>query len=336
MSKKPPADENPMAIVQAEFPHPLADLADAVAANVAASVSPRTLRAYRSDWKTFSAWCETRGLLPMPAHPQVIATYITWLDAQGRAVSTIARALVSIGQAHQAFDHESPTADRLVRKTMKGIRRNKGSAQKAAVPLLPAELRQALPESAFTNRRARDRAMLCLGLAGGFRASELVALLVGDVRRVDEGLVVLVRFSKTDQEGQGRRVGIPWGTYRKTCPVCAVTEWIDELVEWARDRGELTGPLLRSVTEADEITDNPMATVTVTRAVRRVLREAGMDTAGYSSHSLRAGFVTAAAQAGKRMERIMQQTGHKSVQVMQGYVREATLFDDNPAKGIGL
>jgi integrase len=54
-------------------------------------------------------------------------------------------------------------------------------------------------------RAACDRALLLLGFAGAFRRSELVALDVADIQEDEGGLRVLIRRSKTDQEGQHRR-----------------------------------------------------------------------------------------------------------------------------------
>ena len=71
----------------------------------------------------------------------------------------------------------------------------------------------------------RDRALLLLGFAGGFRRSELAALDVEDVLPTDDGLVVKLRRSKTDPEGKGRDVGIPYGSTPSTCPVRALTAW---------------------------------------------------------------------------------------------------------------
>src|SRR5690349_24485037 len=73
----------------------------------------------------------------------------------------------------------------------------------------------------------RDRALLLLGFAGAFRRSELVGLDIGDVRQTADGLVVTIRRSKTDQEGAGREVGIPYGSTPATCPVRAVRGWLD-------------------------------------------------------------------------------------------------------------
>ena len=69
--------------------------------------------------------------------------------------------------------------------------------------------------------------MICLGFASGCRRSELVALDVGDISFGDDGLEITIRRSKTDQEGLGRKVGIPYGGRPRTCPVRAVRDWLE-------------------------------------------------------------------------------------------------------------
>ncbi len=94
-------------------------------------------------------------------------------------------------------------------------------AQKAAV--VTAELRVLLAVTlADTLAGLRDRALLLIGFAGGFRRGELVALDVEDVEETDDGLRIGIRRSKTDQEGEGREIGIPRGQKSETDPVRAL------------------------------------------------------------------------------------------------------------------
>ena len=67
----------------------------------------------------------------------------------------------------------------------------------------------------------------------------------------------------------------------------------------------------------------------VARIVQARALAAGLDPARYAGHSLRAGFVTAAARAGADIWKIQQVSRHKSMQVLSGYVRDARLFDDH-------
>jgi integrase len=101
---------------------------------------------------------------------------------------------------------------------MAGIRRAKGTAQQGKRPIVTEDLRRLIAELPGTLAGRRDAALLLLGFAGGFRRSELVSLDIEDLRFTAEGLVVRLRRSKTDQEGEGREVGIPYGSTPATCP----------------------------------------------------------------------------------------------------------------------
>lgn len=307
----------------------VSELADAVTKNIEAARSANTRRGYQGDWHRFESWCAAHGVAAMPADPATVAAYATALGEDGKKVATIERALTSIAQAHGLAGKPSPTTDERVRTVLKGIRRRLGRAQRKAQPLLPLDLRVVVKELPTDLRGLRDRALLLVGFSGAFRRSELVAIEVADVEHVDDGLVVTVRRGKTDQEGQGRRVGIPHGRHASTCPVKALAAWLEAA-------GTKDGPIFREVTRGGVVTEGRASDRAVDRAVKRAVKAAGLDASGYSAHSLRAGFVTAAVRAGKREDRIMAQTGHRSHAVMAGYIREAGMFVDNAAVGLGL
>ena len=302
---------------------------DSVRANIEAAKSENTRRAYSSDWRNFETWCSIADVLPLPATPSTIATYASWMADSGRKVSTLERALVAISQAHQLKGFETPTADARVRETVKGIRRRYAYIRRRAKPLFPEHLRTAYPKMRPGPRAIRNRSMLNLGLAGGFRRSELVDLDFADLEFVEEGVIVTLRRSKTDQEGQGFRKGIPFGQYPETCPVKALRAWLN-----AAEISE--GPIYRTVTNAGVVLDQRTSTQAVNRAVKAVAKLAGLEVREYSAHSLRAGLVTTASRAGKRLDRIMDMSGHTSEKVVRGYIREGSLFRDNAASGIGL
>ena len=148
----------------------------------------------------------------MPVAPEAVALYLTALAQHGHKVSTIQRRLTAISQVHQAAGHETPTKAAVVRETHKGIRRTLGTRQEGKTPTLTADVRATVEGLPDTLAGRRDRALLLLGFAGAFRRSELVGLDVGDVEQTRDGLVVTLRRSKTDQEGLGRAIGIPYGS----------------------------------------------------------------------------------------------------------------------------
>ncbi len=305
-----------------------ADLVASAQAFARAANAVATQRAYRADWRAFETWCTSRGLASLPAGGTTVALYLSARADDGRRVATLARSLAAITWAHKAAGLASPVREAAVREVLKGIRRTRGVAQRQAAPLLPGQLRTMVAALPQDLRGARDRALLLLGFAGAFRRSELVALDVEDLAAVDGGLEVTIRRSKTDQEGRGRKVGVPRGGEPATCPVRAVRTWLDA-------GGLSTGPVFRRIRGAG-VGAERLRPYEVVRSVKRAAEAAGLDASLLSGHSLRAGLVTAAAKAGKPAHVIMKQTGHRSVAMVNRYTRDADLFSDNAAKGIGL
>src|SRR4051794_33840447 len=113
----------------------------------------------------------------------------------------------------------SPTHSTTVRNTMKGIRRALGTASGQKSAVLTDDVRATIEVSDTGVIGARDRAMLLLGFAGAFRRSEIVALDVEDCLFGRDGLIIALYRSKTDQEGQGRKLGIPYGSNHRGAPM---------------------------------------------------------------------------------------------------------------------
>lgn len=317
-------------------PAPVASLAlvEAVAsarAYASNSKAENTKRAYRTDWQAFASWCDESGLPSLPASPATVATYASHLANEGRKVSSIGRALVAISQAHKIAGEASPTSSAVVHETMKGIRRAKGSAPTAKAPVLVEQLRAMMAHLPQGIAGRRDRALLTLGFAGAFRRSELVALDVSDLAFTAEGLEVAIRRSKTDQEGQGEKIGIPYGGNPATCPVRAVRSWLD-----GSGIGEGGGAVFRSVDRWGNLSPARLTDRAVALVVKRYAEKVGLDPELFGGHSLRAGLATQAAKAGKGERSIMRQTRHRSVAMVRRYIRDADLFNDNAAAGIGL
>lgn len=138
-----------------------------------------------------------------------------------------------------------------------------------------------------------------------------------------------LRRSKTDQEGAGRRVGVPYGSNPDTCPVRTLSAWI-ELA------GVADGPLFRSINRHGRVQTARLSGVDVARITKKLAGRAGLHAAKYAGHSLRAEHATAAAAAGASERSIMNQTGHRSVQMVRRYIREGSLFRENSARKLGL
>ena len=292
------------------------------------SKAENTLRGYRADWRDFCTWCERGAARPLPASPEAVAAYIA--DCAGRLKpGTIQRRLNAIAEAHKAAGLESPTASGIVRNTLKGIRRALGTAPAQKAPALTADV-CAMVEAADAGLiGVRDRALVLLGFAGAFRRSEVVGLDVADLAFTRDGLTVTVRRSKTDQEALGRKIGIPYGANPDTCPIRALQAWLENAVI-------TEGPVFRSLTRHGRMQPGRLSPSDVARVVKKLAQRAGLDPAKYAGHSLRAGHATSAAIAGASERAIMNQTGHRSVQMVRRYIRDGSLFRDNSAGKLGL
>lgn len=290
--------------------------------------APSTRRAYQGDWADFTAWCAAAGLASLPAAPETVGLYLTDRAATFK-VSTIQRRLAAISQAHQLARLDTPTRSSIVRLVMAGIRRTKGTAQTAKAPAVTDTLKAMLATLPTSLLGTRDRALLLVGFAGAFRRSELISLDREDVRVTREGLILFLARSKTDQEGAGRSIGVPYGQELETCPVRSLQKW------WKA--GAITsGPIFRPINRHGQIGASRLSDKAVALIVKRCAEAAGLDPALYAGHSLRAGFATSAAAAGVEERAIMKQTGHKSVTVARRYIREGSLFRDNAAGKVGL
>ena len=292
------------------------------------SKAENTLRGYSTDWRNFCQWCEGHGLCPLPAFPDTVAAYIAEC-ARRLKVGSIQRRLNAIAEAHKAAGLDNPTAAGAVRNTMKGIRRTLGTATVQKAPAVTADILAMMSAADSGLIGLRDHALILLGFAGAFRRSELVALNVTDLNFGQDGLTVTLRRSKTDQEGQGRPIGIPYGSNPDTCPVRVLRTWLEQA-------GITGGPVFRSVTRHGQVQPGRLSPIDVARIIKKLAQRAGLDAAKYAGHSLRAGHATSAAIAGASERSIMNQTGHRSVQMVRRYIRTANLFRENSAGKLGL
>lgn len=280
------------------------------------SLSPSTWKAYEQDIAAFLDWGGT-----IAASPDLVASHIA--DLAGiLAVSSLNRRLAAINKLHEIGNHPSPTKSEIVRMTMRGIRREHSVQQRQASPLLRDDLIAIVNALSGNVRDIRDGALLMLGFAAALRRSEIVALNKDDVEFVDEGLMLNIHKSKTDQEGHGRKISIPKGRSR-LCPVKMVKAWIDVLPDD-------NAPLFRSIRKGGNITSKRLSGGAVSIIIKDHVKRMGLSPVKYSGHSLRAGFCSSAAQMGVPEWKIMKQSGHKSYQTVLRYIREAKLFEDHP------
>lgn len=286
-----------------------------------ASRSSATRRAYGSDLRDFGRFCRDHGVCALPATSQTIALYVTDL-AERAKVSTIRRRLVAIAGEHKrAGIDPAPTSDRVVREILRGIANTKGCAVRRKDALTLDRLQSVLLAVAGDDLKAkRDRAIVLLGFAAALRRSEIAALGVGDIRYDPRGLLITIRRSKTDQAGEGAAIAVPFVPTHALCAARAVKAWIAaaQLVD---------GPLFRSFKPGRRISDRPIGGRDVANLVHVLVRRARLE-GDFSAHSLRAGFITAASVAHVSLDNIMRTSRHRSLAVLQGYIRRANVFDD--------
>jgi integrase len=290
--------------------------------------SPNTSRAYASDWRSFEAWCLSEGVEAGRADDVVVANYLAVLADEGCAPGSIARVYSGLLATLRSSAPETwPPGLRPYRiaQVLKGIRRDNARLVVRKRPLTDVEVAKIVSNLGHDLKATRDRALLLVGVMGGFRRSELVGLDVETLQVTDAGLQVYLPKSKTDQEGDGRTVGILAQNNSEECPIRALGEWTDAA-------SIISGPIFRPVVRGRAI-DRRLNDRAVARIVKETVASIGLDADDFSGHSMRAGFVTTAARQGKSLESIMKQTGHKSIKQLMEYIRHATVFVDNATSG---
>ncbi len=294
---------------------PKSGLSEDVKGYVKDAISPNTRRAYKSDLAHFENWGGT-----IPATKEMVASYLAD-HATTLAIATLKRRLASISTAHGALGEESPTSSKLVQTTMRGIRKRHGKPQRQAKPLLVEDLMRIMPLLTDSLKDMRDKALLLIGFAGGFRRSELVGLNVEDIEFVRQGLIITITRSKTDQVGEGRKIGIPFarGVH---CPVLALEEWLGR-------SGIMEGPVFRPIARHNAVKRVRLSREFVSKIVKKSTERINLNPIYYSGHSLRAGLATSATQAGESSLSIRRQTGHRSDAMLARYVRQGELFEKN-------
>jgi len=322
----------------------LAEQADQL---VDASASANTRLAYGKAWRQWSRWCLGFGLDPATADASWLVLHLTAL-AETRSLSTILlrrAAVISIrrrlGRPLHLDDSAGGTQIGEARfdAFLKGLRRTKGARPVRKTALLEENLRAAmllipdapgpdLADGRELARRLRDRAILLIGFAGGFRRSELAGFDLRDASLSADGLILFVASSKNDQERQGAEVGI---RAVPQSPLCAVTA----LRAWLGARGGGPGALFCRIDRGGNLVAgadgrlpaiNPLS---VARLVKRVIGRSGLDAGEFSAHSLRAGMMTAADRKGVSLEHAMTHGRWKSVTAARIYRRHSSLWVGN-------
>ncbi len=288
--------------------------------NLKNSKANNTLRAYESDFRDFSIFCTKNGFSSIPTQPKIIALYITHLSKSCK-FSTLKRRIASISVIHKLKGHYLDTKHPIIMENLLGIKRTLGSRQKAKKPILINDLKLII--KAIDEDKIRDKALILVGFAGGFRRSELVNIYFQDIDFVPEGVKILIKRSKTDQSGEGSIKAIPYFENQEFCPVIALKDYLNKKFS-NLDKRKKEGKIF-------EISDKSVALI-----IKRYAEKAGLDSSKYAGHSLRSGFATTAAEFGAEERNIMAMTGHKTTQMVRRYIQEANLFKNNALKNIKI
>ena len=285
--------------------------------------SVNTQRAYKADLKNFNEWCEMNGQIPLPVSPETLAAYVSHL-ADTCKWATINRRLAAISKLHQLQNFDTPTQNRIFRTVMEGIKRTKGIRQKQAPAFKLNILKQLLRDfDTESNANLRNKALLLLGFTGAFRRSELVALNVQDLSFTDEGLIVSMNKSKTNQYGDYEEKAIFYSPEAVLCPIRTLLSWVKRLEK-------TSDALFVRVRKGDRLTDERLTDKTVNDLVKKYFGEE------FSAHSLRASFITIAKINGADDSEIMRQSKHKTSAMIQRYTRIEDIKKHNAGMKLGL
>lgn len=276
-----------------------------------AALAENTYRSYRADIKHFKA---AGGVIPCTAIQ--LAEYLA-SHAAALTVATLQHRIIAIHRAHLDAGQPSPAMDPLVKRTMQGIRRTRGTTQRRVKALVKDDIIELVltAEKQKPLKAARDVALILVGFAGAFRRSELVSIQRKDVTEFDHGLEIHIRRTKTQQEA-GHTVFIPCAKSSR-CPVKALKHWLAV-------SGIASGAVFRRINRHDQVASSEALTAQsvalMLKAVTTTAKSAD-DARSVAGHSLRAGYCTEAAAAGVPTHTIMDQTGHRSSSTLAKYIR---------------
>ena len=301
--------------------------------NLQNSKAINTVRAYKSDFNDFGIFCARNGFKSLPSNPKIVSLYLTHLSTKEAKMSTLKRRLVSIGVIHKLKGHYVDTKHPAIIENIMGIKRRKGSIQKAKKPILINSLKLIIDaidqENKQEIKKFRDRSIILIGFSGGFRRNEIVSLDYDDLDFVPEGLKINIKRSKTDQFGEGFTKALPYFDSSQYCPVISLKNWLNI--------SKITsGPIFRRFLKGSKLSENRLTDQTVAILIKEYLNLAGINSKNYSGHSLRSGFATSAAESGAEERNIMAMTGHKSTEMVRRYIKEANLFKNNALNKIKL
>ncbi len=294
-------------------------------------LSDNTRVAYRKGWKRFLSYCVAHELDdPLEVAPHEVARFFVHMATQPSPQSGVVASMGTVTLCRSALNKKyvdsgkpSPTDHPLVRSTIKGLARLKGSSRRRVDALREYQIEAMLSACPDTLIGNRDAAVIAIGFAAALRRSEICDLNVDDVEYCDAiepnngGLWLNIRQSKTDQEGAGQRVAVVDGDGIR--PIRRLRTWLER-------SGITSGPLFQTMWRGGRLRGNAMHHSDIPRLLKHYAAVIGLDPTNIAGHSLRAGFVTSAAVHHARLDKIMEVTRHKNPATVIGYIRDADAF----------
>ncbi len=301
-------------------------------------LSDNTRTAYQKGWSRFVDYCAAERIAdPLSVQPDEIARFFVNLATRPSrqsgvmlSMGTVALYKSAVNKKYLEAGKPSPTNHPLVRSTLKGLARLKGSSSRRVEALREYHIEAMLRSCPDTLIGKRDAAIIAVGFAGALRRSEICGLVVDDVEFLDseedgeDRMWLTIRQSKTDQQGKGQRVAILDGK---------IIRPITHLRLWLEGSGITSGPLFQTMKRGGHLRGKAMHHSDVPRIVKHYASLIGLDPKDIAGHSLRAGFVTSAAVHHARLDKIMAVSRHTNPATVLRYIRDADAFADHAGQG---
>ena len=336
------------------------------------SKAKNTQDKYEGDWLKFINYCKKKyycnplDVDDLDSAYALTANYMDWLHEDPEAkilkgssnipgreklnnnpyslsaykASTIQRILASITYKYRLngfqFDRKNPNIAETISAIVRDEKNLKSGQAKEILKNDIEKIIDSIPNDEEDFKNIRDKALILVGFYSFCRRSELLGMKFEHLNFGNDGIQVLIPFSKTDQTGEGRMIFLP-STNDAYCPVKALNNWL----EVARiDSGSLFYKINKSnnIEKYTMNLKNRKISLTDTSFVlilKKRASDAGLeDCDKISGHSLRIGSITQARMNGVPTHEIMAQSGHKTTQMIDRYTKLSNIIETSAAKKI--
>ncbi len=304
---------------------------------LSSDLADNTRIAYQKGWSKFVDYCIAESITnPLSASPNQVARFFVNLathpNRQSGTIPSMGTVMIykcAVNKKYLEAGKSSPTNHPLVRSTLRGLARLKGSSSRQVMALREYHIGAMLQVCSNTLIGKRDAAIIAVGFAGALRRSEICNLIVDDIDFLDsfkeneDRIMLTIRQSKTDQQGKGQKIPILDGR---------VIRPIERLRLWLEGSGITSGPLFQTMKRGGHLRGKPMHHSDIPRIVKHYAALIGIDPKDVAGHSLRAGFVTSAAVHHARLDKIMSVTRHTNPSTVMRYIRDADAFSDHAGR----